>query len=167
MTMRTYQDPPFTSKDVSLQRARIEDIPPIKSIVNAAYTKYIERIGKPPAPMTADYTALLATNDVFVLQTHNDKAIVGSIVLKHEPGADHVKVNNLVVDVATQGRGYGGVLMRYAEEFARSRGCLALTLFTNVKMYENLGLYPKMGFVESERKTEDGYERVYFRKELV
>ncbi|KAF4949242.1 hypothetical protein FSARC_13548 [Fusarium sarcochroum] len=161
------QDPPFTSKDVSLQRAQVEDIPSIKSIVVAAYTKYIERIGKPPAPMTADYTALLATANVFVLQNHGDKAIVGAIVLQHEPGADHVKVGNLVVDVAAQGRGYGGVLMRYAEEFARSRGCLALTLFTNVKMYENLGLYPKMGFVESERKTEDGYERVYFRKELV
>jgi hypothetical protein len=33
-------------------------------------------------------------------------------------------------------------------------------------MFENLGLYLKMGFVETGRREEDGFERVYFRKEL-
>ncbi|KAF5020576.1 hypothetical protein F66182_7408 [Fusarium sp. NRRL 66182] len=159
-------DPPSAAKDISLRRAEKADIPSIKAIVDAAYTKYIPRIGKPPAPMTEDYSALLTTHDVFTLETNNPQAIVGAVVLKHEPGTDELQIGNLVVDVAAQGRGYGGVLMRYAQDFARSRGCKALTLYTNVKMYENLELYPKMGFVESERRVEDGYERVYFCKEL-
>ena len=57
--------------------------------------------------------------------------------------------------------------MGYAEDLARRRGYPAVTLFTNVKMHENIGLYAKLGFVETGRRTEAGYERVYFRKELV
>jgi hypothetical protein len=33
-------------------------------------------------------------------------------------------------------------------------------------MVENLQLYPRLGFVETERRVEDGYRRVYFRKTL-
>jgi hypothetical protein len=57
--------------------------------------------------------------------------------------------------------------MRYAEDFAKCQGRNALILYTNVVMVENLALYPKMGFVETERRTEEGFERVYFRKELL
>ncbi|KAM6535952.1 hypothetical protein FALCPG4_005477 [Fusarium falciforme] len=165
MASRDIGDPPFTSNELTLERATPQDIPAIKAIVDAAYTKYIERIGKPPAPMTTDYEEVLQSHDVFVLRKKED-IIVGSIVLGHQQGSDAVKINNLVVDVTAQGRGYGGVLMRYATEFAKARGCSALELFTNVKMWENLGLYAKMGFVETERKTDEGYERVYFRKDL-
>ncbi|KAJ3533293.1 hypothetical protein NM208_g8049 [Fusarium decemcellulare] len=157
-------DPPFTSDRATLARAKTEDIPAIKSIVNSAYTKYIERIGKPPAPMLADYNELLQSRDVFVLRELDSDVVVGSIVLSQ--ASDSIEINNLVVDVTAQGRGYGGVLMRYAEDFAKAKGRPALTLFTNIKMYENLNLYPKMGFDETERRTEDGYERVYFRKDL-
>lgn len=31
-------------------------------------------------------------------------------------------------------------------------------------MTENLRLYPSLGFVETGRRVEDGYRRVYFRK---
>ncbi|UPK91026.1 hypothetical protein LCI18_001961 [Fusarium solani-melongenae] len=166
MTSRDLPDPPFTYDELTLERATPHDVPAIKAIVDAAYTKYIERIGKPPAPMTTDYEEVLQSHHVFVLRKKEHDIIVGSIVLGHQQGSDAVKINNLVVDVTAQGRGYGGVLMRYAAEFAKSRGCSALELFTNVKMWENLGLYAKMGFVETERKTDEGYERVYFRKDL-
>ncbi|KAF9763602.1 hypothetical protein IL306_003052 [Fusarium sp. DS 682] len=157
-------DPPFTSPDLTITRAETSDILSIQSMVNAAYEEYIPRIGKPPAPMTADYESLLSTHDIFILRTA--QATVGALVLQHKDGADAAKVDNLVVDPSAQGRGYGKVLMRYAEDFARSRGCYALELYTNVKMVENLGLYLKMGFVETGRREEDGFERVYFRKEL-
>ncbi|KAF5657122.1 GNAT family acetyltransferase [Fusarium heterosporum] len=159
-------DPPFEVDGLTLSRANAEDVPAIKAIVTKAYTKYIDRIGKPPAPMTADYHVLITSHDVFVLKLPSTGDIVGSVVLKDDPGTNSVKINNLVVDTTVQGRGFGGFLMRYAEAFAKSRDRPALTLFTNAMMYENLTLYPKMGFMETERKSEDGYERVYFRKEL-
>jgi GNAT superfamily N-acetyltransferase len=75
-------------------------------------------------------------------------------------------VNNLVVDPDAQGKGYGRVLMNCAEDWARAKACTEMALFTNVKMFENLGLYAKMGYDEVERRTEDGFDRVYFRKKL-
>ncbi|RGP77770.1 hypothetical protein FLONG3_4064 [Fusarium longipes] len=160
-------DPPFTSPNLSLKRAQADDIPSIQAIVNAAYSKYIPRMNKPPAPMTANYQSILASPDhsVLIIQP-TDEEVVGALILYHQQDTNHVQIDNVVVDSKAQGHGYGGLLMRYAEDFAKWRGCNALTLYTNVVMVENFRLYAKMGFVETERRTEDGFERVYFRKEL-
>lgn len=135
-------------------------------MVDSAYSKYIERIGKPPAPMLANYDEMLETHDIFVLEDLANE-IVGSIVLAVDKNTRSVEINNLVISPTAQGRGYGRVLLNCAQDIARSESCSALTLYTNVKMYENLGMYVKMGFVETGRKTEDGFERVFFRKDLI
>jgi ribosomal protein S18 acetylase RimI-like enzyme len=159
---------------ITISRATVDDVPAIKQMVNESYAKYVERIGKPPAPMTADYEALLKTHDVFVLRpgdssfssSSTETEAVGSIVLQAPQDSDALQINNLVVSVASQGKGYGRILMNLAEEIAKEKGRVALELFTNVKMWENIGLYAKLGFDETERKVDSGYERVYFRKEL-
>ncbi|EGR49301.1 uncharacterized protein TRIREDRAFT_59827 [Trichoderma reesei QM6a] len=156
-----------------IRKATPDDIPPLQAIVNASYSKYIDRIGKPPAPMLADYAKLLETRDIFILEaTTNEEdgtpvvKMVGSIILGVDAEGDAVTVNNLVVEPASQGRGYGRVLMDFAEGVAKEKGLSCVALFTNVKMHENVGLYLKLGYVETGRRTEDGYERVYFRKQL-
>ncbi|KAH6611344.1 acetyltransferase [Trichoderma cornu-damae] len=161
--------PEATSKGLSIRKAAAEDVPALQSIINASYSKYIERLGKPPAPMTADYHGLLKTRDVFVLESaceDGSARAVGSITLGIEAEQDAVRINSLAVEPAAQGRGYGRALMDFAEDVARVRGIGSMTLFTNVKMHENIGLYLKLGYVETERKSEDGYDRVYFRKQL-
>lgn len=150
---------------LAISKATIEDVPVIKSMIDAAYSKYIDRIGKPPAPMAADLHEIIKTHDVYLLGDSKNNA-VGSIALESNPESKTIKVDSIVVSPSAQGHGYGRILMNFAEDLARSRNCLALELYTNVKMYENLVLYPKMGFVETDRKAEDGYERVYFRKAL-
>ncbi|KAJ5658204.1 acetyltransferase [Penicillium longicatenatum] len=160
------QPPQSSRSGLTIHRASPQHIPCIKSMVDSAYSKYIERIGKPPAPMLANYDEMLETHDMLVLQDEGNE-IVGSIVLAVDQSSHSVEINNLVVGPAAQGRGYGRVLLNCAEDVARMEGCSALTLYTNVKMYENLGMYVKMGFVETGRKTEDGFERVYFRKDLI
>lgn len=77
-----------------------------------------------------------------------------------------LQIGNVVVAPAAQGFGYGRVLLEFAERFGRNGGFVALTLFTNVKMHENFGLYAKMGYSEVGRRTESGYERVFFLKKL-
>jgi hypothetical protein len=44
-----------------LRQAGQDDHAMIEAIVRAAYTKYIDRIGKPPGPMLDDYRRLIAT----------------------------------------------------------------------------------------------------------
>ncbi|KAJ4386883.1 hypothetical protein N0V93_009782 [Gnomoniopsis smithogilvyi] len=168
--MASRPEQPDTRNGAHLSRATLADAPALQAMVNAAYTKYIPRIGRPPAPMNTDYAALIASSaeyDVHVLRAGPDSdAVVGAIILADHAHDDAVHVDNLVVDPAAQGRGYGRVLMDVAEVYAREKGRSALTLHTNEKMVENLGIYAKMGFVEVERRVEDGYHRVYFRKTL-
>ncbi|KAK1145231.1 hypothetical protein N8T08_004384 [Aspergillus melleus] len=156
-----------SEQGLSIIKATSDHVPIIQSMVTAAYSKYIPRIGKPPAPMSANYYELLNTREIFVLERLEDHTIVGSIVLRTDSETSSVNINNLVVDPETQGKGYGRLLMNFAEDLAKERGYEAMTLFTNIKMYENLALYPKLGFVEIDRREEDGYERVFFRKDMV
>ncbi len=37
---------------------------------------------------------------------------------------------------------------------------------TNEKMSQNLSIYPHLGYVETGRRIEDGFNRVYFEKKL-
>lgn len=155
-------------KGLTIAKANEEDIPAIKAMVDSAYSKYIERIGRPPAPMSADWKGLIRSQGAWVLRTTEGEGgqVVGAVVLGVDAASNSIKINNLVVSPAAQGRGYGKILMGFAEDTARAEGRPALTLFTNLMMYENLVLYPKLGFHETGRRTEDGYDRVYYRKDL-
>lgn len=155
-------DPP---NPTSIVKATINDVPSIKSMIDAAYTKYIERMGKTPAPMLANYYEIINTHDVYLLKD-TQKHTAGALAFKQDASSNIAKIDNIVVDPSAQGRGFGRILMQYVEDVARSRGCVALELYTNVKMVENLRMYVKMGFEEIGRKVEDGFERVYFRKML-
>ncbi|KAI9035858.1 GNAT family N-acetyltransferase [Aspergillus affinis] len=155
-----------SEEGLSVIKATPDHVPTIRSMVTAAYSKYIPRMGKLPAPMAADYYELLKTREIYVLERLEDHAIIGSVVLHRDSNTNSININNLVVDPEIQSKGYGRLLMNFAEDLARERGYEAVTLFTNIKMYENLALYPKLGFVETDRREEDGYERAFFRKEL-
>ena len=45
---------------LSLRRAVSADVPSLVKLAYAAYGRYVARIGRPPAPMTADYDKLVA-----------------------------------------------------------------------------------------------------------
>lgn len=156
-------------QDAVIERAQPSDSDAIKQMVISAYAKYVPRMGgQEPAPIKEDYQAIITSQsqEVFVLRRQIDGDAVGSVLLS-DPGDGSIKVNNLVVGPSAQGRGYGRLLMNHAEDVAQERGRTAMVLFTNEKMTENITLYAKMGFVETGRREEDGYQRVYFRKDLV
>ncbi len=150
-------------ENLVVETAKAEDVPAIKPMIDAAYSKYIERFGKLPAAMTADYDKLVETQSLYVLRVGSN--VIGSVLLSRND--DSIKVNNLVVEPSAQGRGYSRVLMDHAENMARAQGLAAVTLFTNEKMHENIALYTKIGFIETGRETEDGFNRVFFCKNLL
>ena len=137
------------------------DVGDIEQIVAAAYRPYIARIGRPPAPMTADYAALVAAGAADVLL---DDTPAGVLVTVAEP--DHLLIENVAVAPWAQGRGHGRRLLYYAEHRARSHGLTELRLYTNALMTENLALYPRLGYRETGRHTDNGFDRVYFTKAL-
>jgi ribosomal protein S18 acetylase RimI-like enzyme len=145
-----------------IRRAVDGDAPAVSAVVEAAYSRYVARIGRPPAPMTAGYEQLIAAGDVWV--GDSDGMVVGVLVIR--PMDDALELENIAVDPVQQGRGHGRALIAFAEQHAVELGLTAIELYTNEAMVENLLLYPRLGFVETGRRLEDGYRRVYFRKAL-
>ena len=147
---------------MNLRQARNEDVASIRGLVDAAYAPYVRRIGRAPAPMTSDYAALVAAGETWVGVA--EERVVGVLVIR--PAAGSLQLENVAVEPASQGLGYGRALIAFAEQRARELGLPAVTLYTNEAMVENLCLYPRLGFVETERRVEDGYRRMFFRKAL-
>ena len=146
----------------SLRRARPEDAEPITAMINEAYTPYIARIGRKPAPMLDDYRQVLLETDTFVL-IDNDE-LVGVLVMSRE-GRELLLIN-VAVSPRHKGKGLGKQLMLFCEEHAVNVGCEAVRLYTHERMTENIAIYKKLGFVETHRATEDGFARVFMRKTL-
>jgi ribosomal protein S18 acetylase RimI-like enzyme len=112
--------------------------------------------------MIADFAESIANGHVVILAT--EQAFYGYAIFY--PRDDHLHLENVAVHPNSQGTGMGARLLRYVEDEARRRGLAAVELYTNAKMTENLALYPRIGYREIGRNTEDGFSRVYFRKEI-
>ncbi len=145
-----------------IRQAISADLDAVKSCAKEAYAKYVQRIGKKPAPMIADFAAQIAAEIVHVMV--DDGSVLGFIVLY--PRNDHVHVANVAVFPEQNGRGVGGELLAFAEHEARRLELPAVELYTNEKMTENLSIYPHLGFQEIGRRKQAGFSRVYFRKNL-
>ena len=135
----------------------------IREIVAAAYAPYVGRIGKPPGPMVDDYAAIIAAGEAWVLDEAGQA--LGVIVLKEVAPAT-LLLDNVAIAPSAQGQGHGRTMVAFAETEARHRGCASILLYTNVKMVENLALYARLGFQETRRVSEAGYDRVYMTKQL-
>jgi GNAT superfamily N-acetyltransferase len=146
-----------------IRRARREEAGAVAAIVDAAYRHYIPRIGKPPGPMLDDYDKRTAAGEVWVLT--DDGGIKGILVL--EETADGCLLDNIAVLPERQGKGDGRALLEFAEAEARRRGWNEIRLYTHVMMTENIGLYQRIGYVETGRVTEKGFDRVYMTKRLI
>ena len=149
--------------DPEIRRAQLEDATAITRCVAAAYRQYAARIGKPPAPMLDDYAELIQRHKVFVLAEGD--TIIGVLVLIETEQS--FLLDNVAVNPDYQRRGLGRKLIEFAEAEALRLGFPSIILYTNVQMTENIDLYTKLGFVETRRKQEHGYQRVYMRKHLL
>ncbi|MEM8664076.1 MAG: GNAT family N-acetyltransferase [Pseudomonadota bacterium] len=132
------------------------------AIAEAAFAPYVAPIGRRPAPMDEDRAAVVARGEALVLLEEGTVAGFATMAL-HRPRA---KLVTVAVSPAHQGKGLGRALIDAVEERARAVGAGTLALYTNAAMADNLTLYPKLGFSEVDRRTEAGFDRVYFEKTL-
>jgi hypothetical protein len=146
--------------DTSIRPAHAGDATAVRACVLAAFAHYVARIGKPPAPMLADYPSLIAAERVWIAERQAETIGVlvqyGRTTASHETVAVHPRHHG----TAPVGR------CSFAGAEAVRRGFASVHLRTNSRMTENQLLYPKIGYVEYDRRTEAGYDRVFYRKAL-
>ncbi len=136
------------------------DADAVRACARAGYSQYISAIGREPAPMVADFEAQIAAGWVQVAEV--DGKIAGFIVFY--PQGDDMMLENVCVN--QPGRGLGRALIASCEAQARRQAIPRVILYTNEKMTGPLALYPRLGYVETDRRQDDGFARVYFEKLL-
>lgn len=149
-------------KEIRIRPATAADVDAISEIVDQAYRPYISRMGMPPGPMLDDYTARVAEGTVWVLEEAD--VLAALVVLLSAP--DYLLLDNIAVTPARQGFGFGRQLLAFAEAEALRRGYREIRLYTHQTMVENQRLYASIGYQETGRGTEAGYDRVFMRKQL-
>ena len=147
---------------LSLRPAVRADVDAMAELARAAYQMYVVRIGREPAPMTADYGRAVDTGQAWVAE-HDDR-IVGLLVIV--PAKRHLLLENVAVAPQAQGQGVGRRLLHLAEEQARAQGLSEVRLYTNEKMPENFAYYVRHGYRETHRGADNGFRRVFFTKVL-
>jgi N-acetylglutamate synthase-like GNAT family acetyltransferase len=145
---------------VIVRRATPADGPALADVARRSYAQYVERIGRPPAPMTADYEAVAALGNTFLME--RDEQVIALLVLK--PAADYLLLENVAVVPEEQGSGVGQRLLVLAEQEAQRLGLPEVRLYTNAAMTENLSYYARHGYQETHRAFDDGFDRVYFTR---
>jgi GNAT superfamily N-acetyltransferase len=142
-----------------IRKATAADANTVRGIARAAYGRYIAAMGRQPAPMVADFHALIAAGHVYVTDARD-----GFVVFFERDGA--MFLENVAVHPDAAGKGTGRALIAFCEDAARGAGLTTVTLYTNAKMTENLSIYPHLGYECTDRRMEDGFDRVYFSKRI-
>ncbi len=150
------------TESITLTPADPADAPALARIADAAYALYVPRMGRRPAPMDADFPVHIRHGEVMVARDGDTPR--GFIIFYGHGEVLHVA--NVAVDPAMQGHGIGPRLLAWAEAEAARRGLTGVELYTNIHMTENLRLYPRLGYRETGRRREDGFDRVFFLKQI-
>jgi cyclic pyranopterin phosphate synthase len=151
-----------SSEDLKLRPANNADLEAVVAITNAAYEKYIPRIGRKPQPMTTDYAPLIEAQQVWLAEKQGKP--VGVLVLV--PNDGHLLVYSIAVHPSQQRRGIGKRLMAFTEQEAQRQGFAQVQLYTNVLMTENIGIYSNLGYLVTSREDTAGFSRVHMQKKL-
>lgn len=140
-----------------------EDLSIVQQIADKAFRRYVAAIGRKPAPMTDDFDDLIKKGWLYVSLADNGD-IQGYVVC--EPLDEAMHLENIAVSENYRGKGVGKKLINFCEEHATTLGYDAVELYTNEKMVDNIKMYAHLGYAETGRRHDSGYNRVYFRKTL-
>ena len=112
--------------------------------------------------MLLDFLAEVRSGHVWVAE--EETGIVGAIVQYETEHGFYI--DTVAALPAKHGQGVGRALLVFAEDEARRRGFDSVYLCTNSKMTENQVFYPRIGYVEYDRKHDGGYDRVFYAKAI-
>jgi len=145
-----------------IRRARPDEAPLLRALVERAYEPWVPVVGRRPMPMDDDYAARVSAGEAWVLEEAG--AVNGVLVLEDHAG--HLLLDNIAVEPARRGKGDGRVLLDFAEAEARRRGFPEIRLYTNELMERNVALYAARGYAETDRRREKGFSRVFMAKRV-
>ncbi len=144
---------------LTIRQATPEDLPRLLMLMNqlSANGARPETDVKPVTPAhTAALDALRRTTGCHLLVLEDEGEVRGTCAVYIVPNLSHgavpwCVVENVVVDAAYRGRGYGERLMAEAERLAREAGCYRVSLMSNLRRRDAHRFYERIGFDPSHQ----------------
>jgi len=116
-----------TASGVRLEPATAADRAAIVALQHDAYDANRHILGVEPMPLQADYDAIFAAHETWVVRAERDGAIAAVLFLEVRP--NDVLIWSIAPDPASQGRGYGKALLEAAEIRACAGPVLRASLY--------------------------------------
>ena len=151
----------MTKVPINIRRALKGDAKMMQAIAYSAYQPYVAEMERKPAPMIANFDAHIAKDVCLVLWLAGK--IAGYAVILHR--ADGYWLENIAVHPEHHKKGLGTALIEAVEAVIRPRAD-HYQLYTNILMRSNARWYLSLGFKQTKESVEDGFHRLYFKKNL-
>lgn len=145
-----------------IRAAKYSDLHQIRYLAQTSFAPYAVRSTFRAEPFSADPRELVAQRKISVFLREN---AVRGFICYHIDGPD-VHIESLAVGPKYRRRGVGRMLLDHADRRGLRAGCRRAILYTNAQMFENYSYYLAKGFRETERRFEEGYERIYLERYL-
>lgn len=147
---------------VSIRRAEASDADRVRALTRSSYAKWVPVIGREPLPMAADYGRAVREHIIDLLFVGTELA--GLVETVNE--GDHLLVENVAVAPAFQRLGYGSLLVKHAEQVARSLRLPELRLYTNAQFAGNVDFYRRHGYAVDREEPFKGGITVYMSRRI-
>jgi GNAT superfamily N-acetyltransferase len=142
--------------EVRIRRATEADLPRLVELLQQLSLS--DNRESPTTPLPESYRAALRQIEADprqqMLVAERQGRIAATLVLGIVANLSHrgrpwAFIENVVVDSAERGKGYGEALMRYAIDQARTAGCYKLVLTSNKQRLDAHRFYQRLGFEAS------------------
>ena len=127
---------------VTLRIAVASDADAIRTLTREAYARWVPVTGREPLPMRVDYAEAIKSHRFDLLDVDGHLAAL----IETEVEGETMLIVNVAVATDRQGRGFGKLLLKHAEEIAVAFGCKRARLYTNKLFVDNIRLYEKLGY---------------------
>jgi GNAT superfamily N-acetyltransferase len=154
-----------TASSVRLEPATAADRAAIVALQHDAYDANRHILGVEPMPLQADYDAIFAAHETWVVRAERDGAITAVLFVEVRP--NDVLIWSIATDPASQGRGYGKALLEAAEIRACARDRYCVRLYTGEKLVERVAWYKRSCYTIERREVMPDRVAVHMVKPLV
>jgi ribosomal protein S18 acetylase RimI-like enzyme len=135
----------MATNTVKMRRADSGDARMVQQLSADAYIPaYMAVLGTIPKPATEDYGPRIERGEVWILEIEGEPTEIAVL----EANKGYLLIYSIAVRPDAQRKGYGKVLLDFADQRAIELGFHEVRLYTNEQMERNLRLYRQHGFVQ-------------------
>ena len=145
-----------------IRHARLSDLQQLRYLAQTAFAPSAPGVRGRREPLRADLRELVEHEDITVFMVRNR---VRGFICYHIDGPD-LHIEALAVSARQRRRGVGRQLLDQADRDGLEQKCRRAIFHSNAAMFENLAYFRAKGFEEIDRRTENGFERVYMERYL-